>query len=511
MRRSLALVPALCVACLDTQLLPNEHHCARRSGDQWCAEQHADGSRPYCSRGFCDGAPEPDSRPLDGCVAVRPSDDVCYSPCGGASSYTEDASCLSSTATTDPASTTDPEPTTTTGFPDPEPSCGDAFVDSDEICDDGDQNGLLGHCDVDCQGLTTGCGNAVVDPGEACDDGNPVVGDGCNPDCRESGAVVWERELLSTGFLRGIDIGPSGGVYLGGAVYGAPDRAWAARLDDRNGMLDWAYTLDTPPTSVLYDVFLTAHAADDGFVVFAGRHGDLAYAVTRDESGTFYEEAFDPGAEHIEEIVDIGTGYLAKRGELAVRYDYTLAEAWTTAVGAGLAYRPGDDVALAAPGSAASFRRFGLDGAALPPVEMPLPAGLAANSRFLAWTEDGDVIVAGLLTGPGAQDAFAFRSSPAGDLRWMYGTESLAAQVRQPLCLAVDDQGAVIVGGYAWLLASAHPYLMKLSPEGQPLWARSLELTSARGAIYGCAVNAAREIIAVGQTEDHLWMVKVTP
>ncbi|HWB76274.1 MAG TPA: protein kinase [Nannocystaceae bacterium] len=37
------------------------------------------------------------------------------------------------------------------------------------------------------------CGDGVPDRGEDCDDGNTKNGDGCNRDCRRSGATVWER------------------------------------------------------------------------------------------------------------------------------------------------------------------------------------------------------------------------------------------------------------------------------------------------------------------------------
>jgi cysteine-rich repeat protein len=507
-RAILVFATALPLACIQTQLVPNENHCAQQHGDEWCAEQHPDGSRPFCLRGHC---PSPDLSlpvPADGCISERPSDDTCYSPCGGASSFSEDATCLSASSSSD-SSTTGPESSTTTL--EPQPVCGDGIIDLGEACDDADLNGELGHCALDCRGPTTGCGDGLPQRGEACDDGNAIEGDGCNPDCRESGALVWEQQLLFVGFLHGIDVAPGGAVYLGGSISSTPSQAWGARLDDHDGMLDWIHWLQAPSGSVLYDAFYAAHAVDDALVVFAGRHGDTAYVVVLDETGSFLEDAYDPSATFIAAIADIGTGYLAKRGDLAVRYNYALTDAWTATVGFGLAFRPGDDVALATPLDAPSFRRFFLDGTAYEPVQFPVPAGLAAQSRFVAWAPDGDVVVAGLLTGEGAQDAFALRSSPAGDLRWIHGIESQQAQQRQPSCLAVDAQGAVIVGGYASVLSSTRPFLMKLGPDGDRLWTRSLELTSSTGRIYGCDTNAANEILAVGEADGHMWIAKVTP
>lgn len=507
---TLAVLAIMPTACVDTQLLPNDQHCAQQSGDAWCTALYPDASRPFCLRGRCESPDPRDPHPFDGCISERPNDDACYSPCGGTSSLLEDSSCLPPDGTTDVSTATGLDPATSTGL-DPQPSCGDAVIDPDELCDDGEHNGDAGHCALGCQGFTSGCGDALAQDGEACDDGNPVEGDGCNPDCRASGAVVWQRELVFGGVLRSIVIAPDGAAYVAGGISDAPSRAWAARLDDHQGTIDWAHTVEPPASSLLPEVFLVAHSISEGLIAFAGRHGDLAYVVVLDEAGSFLEEAFDPAAGHIDGIADIGNGYLAKRGDLAVRYDYALSEVWTVPVGVGLAYRRDDDVALAAPLDGASFRRFGLDGVPFAAVNFPLPAGVMVQSQLVTWTPDGDVVVAGLASNAAAQDAFVLRSSVAGDLRWLSGIDTLHEQARYPACLAVDGQGAVVVGGYAWLLGTPRPFLVKRSAEGDVLWTRTLELTSSNGFISGCTTNAANEVVVVGQADGHMWLAKVTP
>lgn len=506
----LPLAAALPLGCVDTHLSPNEHHCAHQLGDQSCAELHPDGSRPFCLRGYCDAEAEPDTRPLDGCVVARPTDDACYSPCGRGSSLPDDASCLvpAASTTTDPT-TTDREPSTTD--PDPQPVCGDAIVDLDEACDDGELNGEPGRCALDCQGPTQWCGDGLLQHGEACDDGNATEGDGCNPDCRASGTVAWERELIFQGFLSAVDVAPDGAVYLAGAVTSSPTRAWAARLDARDGMIDWAYTLDTPADAALSNAFFAVQVLDDDLVAFAGRVGAQAYVVLLDETGAFVDDASDPYSTFIQDIADVGNGYLAKRGETVVHYNYALSSQWTADVGNGLAYRADDAVALAAPSTGASFRRFTLDGTPFAPVQFWLPMGFTAESRRVAWTVDGEVVVAGQLTGWEANDAFVIRSSSGGQLRWLYGVETLGRQHRYPECLTLDTRDAVIIGGRSTVLAADRPSLLKLSPAGDPLWDRSLEFTASTGRIYGCATNAANEILAVGESDGHMWLAKVTP
>lgn len=506
-RPALLLLAALPLGCVDTRLLPNEHHCAQQLGDEWCAEQHPEGSRPFCLRGFCEAEGEPDPRPLDGCVTARPPDDACYSPCGRGSSLPDDASCLSPASTTD-ASTTEPSPTST--GPEPQPICGDAIVDLDEACDDGEHNGEPDHCALDCQGPTEWCGDGLPQRDETCDDGNAAEGDGCNPDCRASGAVVWEHELIFDGFLLDVDASSDGAVYLAGAVT-TPSRAWAARIDDRHGTVDWVYTIDTPAESLQSNAFFTVYVIDDSLVAFAGRSSDHAYVVLLDETGALVEDASDPYSTHIQDIADVGNGYLAKRGQTAVHYNYLLASQWSEDVGNGLAYRSDDAVALAAPSAGASFRRFTLDGMPFEPVVFWMPPGFTAESRLVGWTHDGEVVVAGQVTGWGAEDAFVLRSSSGGRLGWLYGIETLEDQHRSPDCLTIDGNDAVIVGGRTTVLASGRHSLMKLSPTGDPLWNRSLEFTASTGRIYGCATNAANEILAVGEADGQMWLAKVTP
>ena len=88
--------------CLSTELDPN--YCANVNGDFFCAHRHGAEGPSYCvsaSNECLAYAPDagPDADPFDGCVSVRPSDDQCYSPCGGRKSILQDASCIEATDT----------------------------------------------------------------------------------------------------------------------------------------------------------------------------------------------------------------------------------------------------------------------------------------------------------------------------------------------------------------------------------------------------------------------------
>lgn len=115
----LALATLLLPGCLQTETTVNQNHCATQTGDAWCAEKHPAGDRAFCNAGPLDCSPPAEERP-DGCVATRPAEDRCYSPCGDRATVLEDGACLdpsgpttetetTSSTTEDPDTETDPE------------------------------------------------------------------------------------------------------------------------------------------------------------------------------------------------------------------------------------------------------------------------------------------------------------------------------------------------------------------------------------------------------------------
>ena len=517
---SLIIVVATTLAgasCDDAWTITRTGHCAQQAGDAWCAEQYPDGSRSFCRRGYCnDEAGEQDPTARDGCVAARPADDACYSPCGHETTVLEDHRCVAfdaSESSGDPGSTegtgTTSESETSSG---PAPECGNGIVDDGESCDDGQNNGAAGSCAADCQGPAPWCGDGLVQVGESCDDGNLVEADGCNTDCRESGSVLWERTFDFQGDGRDVGVGADGGIYVAGRTTGVPARAWAARLAALDGSIVWTYAVETPAGSLQGNSYYAVDATDD-VVAFAGRHADRAHVVLLDASGTLVGSLLDAEHTGLTDVAVIDGGYLTKSGNDAIAYDDVLSADWALPVGSGLAYAPGDNVALASYG--AGFVRFTLWGTAFPPVEFPLQPGLAVESRGIAWDPSGDVIVMGRVTDTLATEAFVARASSAGQLRWIYGPPQLENQSRDTYCLAVDSEGSIVVGGWGLVLGAAHPFLMKLSTEGNVLWLRQVELAAANAtanaAAWGCTTTPSNEIVAVGEADGDIWAAMLTP
>lgn len=85
--RSWALIGlgmGLGLGCLTSR--PDPNHCANLEGDRTCAERYP-GELAFCTACVFTAA-------NDGCVAERPEDGSCYSPCGDGTRFDEDASCL---------------------------------------------------------------------------------------------------------------------------------------------------------------------------------------------------------------------------------------------------------------------------------------------------------------------------------------------------------------------------------------------------------------------------------
>jgi hypothetical protein len=189
-------VASLGISCKTTWSSPYSGHCANQSGDDWCAAEYPDGSRPFCSRGIsgCEEEMDRVSDARDGCVPTRPADDACYSPCGGSVDVTEDATCLdavsSSSGSSSGGSTEEPtasdsgSESSTTG---PMPCTGneDCLDAATPFCEP-----VSGVC-VSCDGM--------ADPDGACagaDPLRPLCTDGTCVACTPENPLVCDEQLL---------------------------------------------------------------------------------------------------------------------------------------------------------------------------------------------------------------------------------------------------------------------------------------------------------------------------
>ncbi len=168
-------------SCIRETSVLRDDHCANQSGDAWCAERH-EGERPLCVLGTCGP-----TLAQDGCVAERPADDACYSPCGNSMSITEDASCIPDEATGDASSTGD-----TDGSSDSSGTTGSSPCVVDDDCTGAAAPfcGLDGDC-VDCGGLEPSMADGAC---ESLDAATPVCGaDGC-VECTTGNTVLCDGD-----------------------------------------------------------------------------------------------------------------------------------------------------------------------------------------------------------------------------------------------------------------------------------------------------------------------------
>lgn len=391
-------------------------------------------------------------------------------------------------------------------------TCGNGEVDADEQCDDGINDGSYGGCLPDCSAPAGRCGDGVTQSseGEACDDGDDIDGDGCNVDCRESGAVIWEHTLPRGGTAYDVDVALDGATYVAGQADAlAGPSAWAARLDQADGSVTWTYEL--APSGANSEAFFTGAAQGEDGVILGGRYDAHGSLHVLDADGGLVHALPTPGVSGVYHVAVLPDGdFLVTDQWTAYRID-DLVQEWATDVGLGLAYRTSDDVALVAVNSPAGFRRFTLAGDAFEAVTLPVPDDVWALGETVAWTSDADVVLAGRVLRGDAQEALVVRSSVEGEIQWMYGPQELLEQYRQVICLAVDSGDRIVVGGFTMLLGESRPFLMKLSADGEVLWTRSLEFDATGASIHGCTATPSDEILVVGQAGNKIWFAKLAP
>ena len=140
-------------ACPISSSFPD--HCANQDGDGYCARKYPDGDKAVCTLGECSsGNP-------DGCVAARPTDDACYSPCGADKSIEDDPGCVGvaeGSSTSETLSSSD-----VSGAPTTEPT-GPMTMSGSETESSG----------VTATETSTTTGGACVMSSECVDAGNPI-------------------------------------------------------------------------------------------------------------------------------------------------------------------------------------------------------------------------------------------------------------------------------------------------------------------------------------------------
>lgn len=249
-------------------------HCAQLDGDADCERRHPDGSRPYCVRGTCE------MENLDGCYATRPSDDACYSPCGGGLSLPDDPECEGlADGSSSVGSVSATESATEPSGPTTEPTAGSMSASGSETED------------ASSTTTTTGCGGSIecIDPAtpicvdtacvpcstdEQCEARDPAM-----PACHEDGRCVVCTPTNATACDGTMPVCDAGASACVGCTFHEQCPASACRIE-LGGCFDEAEVYDVGGGQT----YATISAA----VAELGEGGE---AVLRVHAGASYDEA----------------------------------------------------------------------------------------------------------------------------------------------------------------------------------------------------------------------------
>ncbi|MFO7563644.1 MAG: hypothetical protein R6X02_13435 [Enhygromyxa sp.] len=373
------------------------------------------------------------------------------------------------------------------------------------------------------------CGDGVVDPGEDCDDGNEVDADGCNVDCRSSGAELFsirvEPEPLSPGArTRAAAFGAATFldelVIVGYQEFALADVAqkqrdgWIARYDGAGTQL-WESHVGQPTANEelaaveISGPLLFVSGTLDGrgqLLKVSGFDGSLEHILVDLPEQRIHDHAMRLGADAI--VVGEQAGHAEARlydqlfGPPIWEHDlfgFGFAAYYGVAIADDLEYAyVCGELASDGLGQQGWLLRYDL---AAGDYEWTKTFGQGSASANAVAVADEDVIVAGWLPSANQQrDAYVARFASDGALVWERTHDGGLGQTDGALGVAVDSRGNVIVGGSSTSVAEhgQDPWVLKLDGEGNELWSRQLSEAPGSGTIIDVAVYHDDRIALVG-------------
>lgn len=134
------------------------------------------------------------------------------------------------------------------------------------------------------------------------------------------------------------------------------------------------------------------------------------------------------------------------------------------------------------------------------------------GSRFLYGQFEGSLTFGGttLTAGAGESHFFLAKINPNGSLAWVRQAEEGSSTSQVSVTLAVDATGNVYLGGYfgvsyslgSLVFTSAsgriEGFVVKLDPQGQPLWSKTAGVTNGDAYVGGLATDAAGNVYVSG-------------
>lgn len=381
-------------------------------------------------------------------------------------------------------------------------SCGDGVVQTSvEICDDGVNDGAYGGCEEGCGALAPYCGDGMTNGPEACDDGDEVDGDGCNADCRQSGAEVWTKKYSGrdAGDARahGVAVDLDGNVIVVGEefVVGQGANIWMAKYTSEGEQL-WTQTRSGNGTFADVARGVAVDSAGDYIVV-----GELS---VQGEDGNLWVVKMDPSGEEIWSDVYNGPSNLGDSGNgVAIDSDDNI---WVV----------GEEYKLIGLKNIV-VRKYDPDGTLLWDDVYDHKAGNDRAHGVVVLSDDTAVVVGSVYEPIGLADLFVRRYTASGTEFWTKMWDSAAGNdIIRGVARDVDDN-VILVGEVYAPIGLANVWIRKLSDTGLELWTQIHDSAGSDNDIgRGAAVAPDGTIVVAGQeytANDFAaaWVRKVTP
>ncbi len=404
-------------------------------------------------------------------------------------------------------------------------------------------------------GAPVGCGDGLVDGDELCDDGNQVDGDGCNADCRPSGELLWSDQIGS-GLGKdddGFDVAVDGfaNLYVTGYVSteAAGRDVWIRKYDELGDEL-WTQTYDgsasgsdqgrgivVEDSELFYVGGLTAVelASSNTWLRRHGADGSTLWTKTYDGpvmgSDIIRALAKGPG----NQVLAVGHHSVGEgmQDVWMRRYSDTGSVLWTrTYSGAALGNDQGEAAVFAPDGSIYVvgnetvagegynmwLSKLDADGNILWTRQRNGPSNKGDYLRGVTVDPSGDVIVCGY---EGMVDipwqSWVRRYDADGIIVW---TDVYSGETEEGAhCFGIerDLDGDYVMTGGENVDGVRRVMIRKLSPEGEPRWARTIEPVSV-GPDFGREVAIGPDnsiyvggsVISVDDARD-IWVGRLSP
>ena len=380
-------------------------------------------------------------------------------------------------------------------------------------------------------GIVAECGNGVPEGPEECDDGNEIYADGCNPDCFESGSLIWEltheggataQSLYDDVVL--VDDEP---IVTGWVQPEVQDRNGVLVRYDGDGGNLWSQTLDAEGDDDELDGIATdgatvyATGASVGTDPMSGDPVERVWLVTTAATGGLPVQFFGPPGEGIDLAPTpngvVIAGILAPNDERwAGEFTLTGEELFSATAG-DMSTGELTEPVVAADGTiyAAGQRVVGDQRSFV--VDQVTAMGLTtiaslsgpfdyAGAQALAISPAGDLWAGGYVNA-GADTAhrnwLVRRYRATGEIisedEW---TQPGSVESDEVEAITIDPAGDVIAGGFTAMTENLQMMVRKYAPDGSVRWTWTYDYGGDKDVVRGVAAASDGTIFVVGEVTE---------